>query len=72
MRNPVFRAMPIALATALCTSAFAYTVQGTVTNKADGKAVADASVNLVKEGKTVKTDKDGKFTIHEDEASKTD
>lgn len=72
MRNSVFRAAPIALATALCTSAFAYTVQGTVTNKADGKAVADASVSLVKEGKTAKTDKDGKFTIHEDEASTTD
>ncbi|MCQ2062223.1 MAG: T9SS type A sorting domain-containing protein [Fibrobacter sp.] len=71
MRNSVFRAAPIALATALCTSAFAYTVQGTVTNKADGKAVADASVSLVKEGKTAKTDKDGKFTIHEDEASPT-
>lgn len=67
MGNPIFFAMPFALAAVLGTSAFAYTVQGTVTNKADGKAVAEASVSLLKKGKSAKTDKDGKFTIHEDE-----
>ena len=38
---------------------------GTVTNKADGKAVIDASVGLLKEGKFTKTDANGKFIIQE-------
>lgn len=67
MKNAIFHVMPIVLTTALYTSALAYTVQGTVTNKADGKAIAEASVNLLKEGKTTKTDASGKFTIHEEE-----
>lgn len=67
MKKAVFYAMPIALASALCTTSFAYTVEGTVTSKTDGKAVANASVSLLKEGKSTKTDTSGKFTIHEDE-----
>ena len=51
---------------ALCTTSFAYTVEGTVKDD-QGKALKDVSVSLLKEGKTTKTDKDGKFTIHEDE-----
>lgn len=50
MRNPVFYVMPIVLTTALFTSVFAYTVEGTVTNKVEGKAVVNASVSLLKEG----------------------
>jgi poly(3-hydroxybutyrate) depolymerase len=67
MRNPIFYVMPIVLTTALFTSVFAYTVQGTVTNKADGKAVIDASVSLLKEGKFTKTDANGKFIIQGDD-----
>lgn len=67
MKNTIFHVLPIALAASLGSSAFAYTVEGTVTNKADGSAVADASVSLLKKGKSVKTDSAGKFTIHEDE-----
>jgi poly(3-hydroxybutyrate) depolymerase len=51
---------------ALCTTSYAYTVEGTVKDD-EGKAIKDVSVSLLKEGKTTKTDKDGKFTIHEDE-----
>ncbi|MCQ2109741.1 MAG: esterase [Fibrobacter sp.] len=67
MKNSVIRALPIALAATLCTSAYAYTVQGTVTNKADGKAVADASVSLLKNEKSTKTDASGKFSLEVDE-----
>lgn len=66
MKHPVLRVMPFALATALYTTAFAYTVEGTVKDES-GSAVKDASVSLLKKGKSAKTDNDGKFTIHEDE-----
>ena len=59
-----------ALAVTLGSSAFAYTVSGTVSD-ADGQAIKDASVTLVKENKTTKTDEAGKFTIHEDEQDTT-
>ena len=51
---------------ALCTTSFAYTISGTVSDE-EGKAIKDASVSLLKEGKTATTDDQGKFTIHEDE-----
>ena len=51
---------------ALCSTSFAYTIEGTVKDD-QGKALKDVSVSLLKEGKTATTDKDGKFTIHEDE-----
>lgn len=63
--------MPIALAALLSTTSFAYTVEGTVKDES-GAAVKDASVSLLKEGKSTKTDNDGKFTIHEDEVQPAD
>ena len=46
---------------ALCSTSFAYTIEGTVKDD-QGKALKDVSVSLLKEGKTATTDKDGKFT----------
>ena len=51
---------------AFCGIASAYTITGTVSDD-EGKALKGVSVNLLKEGKTAKTDDKGKFTIHEDE-----
>ena len=51
---------------ALCTTSFAYTISGTVSDD-QGKLIKDVDVTLLKEGKTTKTDDQGKFTIHEDE-----
>ena len=51
---------------ALCTTSFAYTISGTVSDE-EGKAIKGASVSLLKEGKTATTDDQGKYTIHEDE-----
>ena len=51
---------------ALCTTSFAYTVSGTVSDD-QGKVLNGVDVTLLKEGKTTKTDDQGKFTIHEDE-----
>ncbi|WP_303733318.1 T9SS type A sorting domain-containing protein [Fibrobacter succinogenes] len=51
---------------AFCGFASAYTITGTVSDD-EGKALKGVSVNLLKEGKTAKTDDKGKFTIHEDE-----
>ena len=56
-----------AVAATMFGSAFAYTVSGSVSDE-NGQAIKDASVTLVKENKTTKTDEAGKFTIHEDEA----
>jgi poly(3-hydroxybutyrate) depolymerase len=53
------------LATAF-SAASAYTVSGTVKDESN-KAIAGAEVTLLKEKKTVNTDNDGKFTLHEDE-----
>ena len=60
--GPIF---PIMLATAF-SAASAYTVSGTVKDESN-KAIAGAEVTLLKEKKTVNTDNDGKFTLHEDE-----
>ena len=51
---------------ALCSTSFAYTISGKVSDD-QGKAIKDVDVSLLKEGKTAKTDDEGKFTIHEDE-----
>ena len=59
-----------ALAVTMGSSAFAYTVSGSVSDE-NGQAIKDASVTLVKENKTTKTDEAGKFTIHEDEQDTT-
>ncbi|SIO41312.1 T9SS type A sorting domain-containing protein [Fibrobacter sp. UWB11] len=55
-----------ACAAALCSTSFAYTISGTVSDD-NGQAIKDVDVSLLKEGKTAKTDSQGKFTIHEDE-----
>ncbi len=55
-----------AFAAALCSTSFAYTISGTVSDD-QGKLIKDVDVSLLKEGKTTKTDDQGKFTIHEDE-----
>ena len=51
---------------ALCSTSFAYTISGKVSDD-QGKALKDVNVSLLKEGKTTKTDDKGEFTIHEDE-----
>lgn len=68
MKKAISQMLPIALASALCTSAFAYTLEGKVVSKADGSGVAGASVSLLKEGKSTKTDDVGRFIISEEEA----
>lgn len=60
-----------AVVAALSSTAFAYTVEGTVSDEG-GQAVSGASVSLLKEGKSAKTDASGKFSIHEDEAAVVD
>ena len=65
--TPIFSAV---LATAF-TAASAYTISGTVKDNSD-KAVSGAEITLIKENKSTTTDKDGKFTIHEDEVSPGD
>lgn len=59
-----------AIVAALCGTASAYTLKGTVTDD-HGQAIKDVNVSLLKEGKTTKTDDKGEFTIHEDEDSIT-
>ena len=56
---------------AICSTSFAYTVSGTVSD-GEGKAIKGASVSLLKEGKTATTDDQGKFSIHEDEVTPPD
>ena len=51
---------------AFCGSVSAYTITGTVSDD-QGKALRGVSVSLLKEGKNATTDRQGKFTIHEDE-----
>jgi poly(3-hydroxybutyrate) depolymerase len=53
-----------ALVAALCGTASAYTLNGTVTDK-DGKAIQGADVKLIKKNKATKTDEQGKFTFQE-------
>ena len=70
MRRSFSIFFPIVLATAFST-AFAYTVSGTVKDNSN-KAIAGAAITLIKENKSTVTDTDGKFTIHEDEVSPGD
>ncbi|MBQ2560789.1 MAG: T9SS type A sorting domain-containing protein [Fibrobacter sp.] len=51
---------------AFCGSVSAYTITGTVSDD-QGKALRGVSVSLLKEGKNATTDRQGKYTIHEDE-----
>lgn len=59
-----------AVIAAMCGTASAYTLNGTVSDD-HGQAIKDVDVSLLKEGKTTKTDDKGEFTIHEDEDSIT-
>lgn len=54
-----------ALVAALCGTASAYTLNGTVTGK-DGKAIQGADVKLLKRNKSTTTDEQGKFTFQEE------
>ncbi len=54
-----------ALVAALCGTASAYTLSGTVTDK-DGKAIQGADVKLIKKNKSTTTDAQGKFTFKEE------
>ena len=54
-----------ALVAALCGTASAYTLTGTVTGK-DGKAIQGADVKLIKRNKATTTDSQGKFTFKEE------
>ena len=53
-----------ALVAALCGTASAYTLNGTVTGK-DNKAIQGADVKLLKRNKATTTDEQGKFTFQE-------
>ena len=54
-----------AIFAALCGTASAYTLSGTVTDK-DGKAIQGADVKLIKKNKSTTTDAQGKFTFKEE------
>ena len=54
-----------ALVAALCGTASAYTLSGTVTDK-DGKAIQGADVKLIKKNKSTTTDAQGEFTFKEE------
>ncbi len=54
-----------ALVAALCGTASAYTLSGTVTDK-DGKAIQGADIKLIKKNKSTTTDAQGKFTFKEE------
>ena len=54
-----------ALVAALCGTASAYTLSGTVTDN-DGKAIKGADVKLIKRNKATTTDDQGKFTFKEE------
>lgn len=67
MRKTKFISLLTAMAFAMCgSSAFAYTVSGTVKDTT-GAAVKGTSVSLLTKGKSAITDQAGLFTIHEDE-----
>lgn len=59
---------PLALACAMAVSASAFTLTGKVSDE-QGSAVSGASVLLVKNGLSTKTDDKGEFKFHEDEMS---
>lgn len=53
-----------AVIAAMCGTASAYTLNGTVTTN-DGKAIQGADVKLLKRNKATSTDEQGKFSFHE-------
>ena len=67
MKKAFFFVFPIALATAFSTSS-AFKLAGTVTDDSGGP-VSGALVKLLAKGDSTQTDKDGKFTIQDDQTS---
>ena len=67
MKRAIFSILPIMLATAFSAAA-AFTLTGTVTDES-GAPVPSALVKLLAKGDSTQTDKDGKFTIQEDQTS---
>ncbi|MBO4829584.1 MAG: esterase [Fibrobacter sp.] len=65
MKKSVAFTLPFVLASAL-TTASAFTLNGTVFDES-GNPVSGALVKLIVKGDSAQTDKDGKFSIHEDE-----
>lgn len=65
MKKAFFPILPIVLSMAF-TSASAYTLRGTVTNKSDSSPI-HATVKLLKRGKTAETNRSGAFVIKEDD-----
>ena len=65
MKKANFFVFPLALLTALSTAS-AFTLAGTVTDEA-GAPVSGALVKLLIKGDSTQTDKDGKFTLHEED-----
>jgi poly(3-hydroxybutyrate) depolymerase len=66
MGNHISKLCTAAFVAALCGTASAYTLSGTVSDN-DGNAVKDAKVTLKNLNQSATTDADGKFSIHEDE-----
>ena len=67
MKKTIVFAFPILLATAFSTSS-AFTLKGNVTDES-GSPISGALVKLLVKGDSTQTDKDGKFTFHEEEVS---
>ena len=67
MKRAIFSVFPLVLATAF-SAASAFTLTGTVNDDA-GSPVSGAAVKLLAKGTSASTDKDGKFTLHEDDQS---
>ena len=66
MGNHISKLCTAAFVAALCGTASAYTLNGTVSDD-NGSAVKDAKVTLTNLNQSATTDADGKFSIHEDE-----
>ena len=62
MKKTISSAIPFAVATFLCSSAFAYTLSGNVKDEA-GTPVQGASVTLIEQNKSVLTDVQGNFSF---------
>ena len=67
MKKAFFFVFPIALITAFSTAS-AFKLAGTVTDES-GAPISGALVKLLAKGDSTQTDKDGKFTIQEDQTS---
>ena len=66
MGNHISKLCTAVFVAALCGTASAYTLNGTVSDD-NGSAVKDAKVTLTNLNQSATTDADGKFSIHEDE-----